>query len=101
MAIIRLLKPNGLPCAISFLPARGKTPHVIRVTGKKGQDTMFTLAGQDVRTVYYRAIDRRLELIGLASDDAARRTLQATFDAFLTHYGLRLVPHTIHVLDLP
>lgn len=93
------LNQHGLPLGVSFARATGTRPHCLRVTGPDGVQNMFSLERDalDPRAVYAQAIGQRLAWLGVC-DRAVLVALEATFDAFCAHYGLRWEPRTVYTL---
>jgi hypothetical protein len=91
---------NGLPKGITFRK-HGKNPNsfVFRVTNGK-QQTDIGANADTFSDCYLKAIEKRLELVGEESNDNLKWELVGTFDAFLRHYGIVLMPTIKHEIQI-
>ena len=87
---MKLLHNDGAPMGMYFRK-HGKASYVIRVISGFHQ-TDFGVTPDNIASVYEKAIDKRLELIGTPDDADAWQTLASAYGAFLTRYGVSVEP---------
>lgn len=89
---MKLLHNTGVPIGITFRRHMSNVnSYVIRVTGNQ-QQTDIGANADNFAECYERAVDKRLELLNRQDDADAWQTLASAYSAFLTHYGIVLVP---------
>jgi hypothetical protein len=96
---MKLLHNDGSPIGITFRKHKqNANSYVLRITGKNEMGTSYsTDIGANPEyfaECYEKAIDKRLELLGLSDDANAFQTLASAYGAFLTRYGIEFQPVT-------
>jgi hypothetical protein len=87
---VKLLRASGAPYGIYFKKhAQNANSYIIRVTGN-GEQTDIGANPEDMPRCYEKAIDKRLELLGIPDDADAWQKLASAYGAFLTHYGIEI-----------
>jgi hypothetical protein len=90
--MLKLLYSDGAPKGITFRRHKqNPNSFVIRVNGS-GQTTDIGADPNNMPECYEKAIDKRLELLGIQDDADAWQTLASAYGAFLTHYGVTIKP---------
>lgn len=92
---MRLLNRNGSPTGINFRRHKQNNGYVIRVTGGNLQ-TDFGVTPDTLEECYEKAIDKRLELLGIPNDAESWQTLASAYGAFLMAYGIE-VKKVVHL----
>jgi hypothetical protein len=91
---MKLLYSDGAPKGITFRRHKqNPNSFVIRVNGN-GFTTDIGADANNMPECYEKAIDKRLELLGMPDDADAWQTLASAYGAFLTHYGVTIEPVT-------
>jgi len=85
---MKLLNNDGSPIGMYFRK-HGKSSFIIRVMGEF-QQTDFGVTPDNIADTYEKAIDKRLELLGMSDDADAWQTLASAYGAFLTRYGITI-----------
>lgn len=88
---MKLLNGDGSPMGLNFRRHKQNKGFVIRVAGN-GQQTDFGVTPDNITDVYEKAIDKRLELLGMQDDADAWQTLASAYGAFLARYGVSVEP---------
>lgn len=88
--MVKLINAKGVPNGISFRKHKQNVnSYVIRVSGN-GLQTDIGANAECMPECYERAVDKRLELLGMSDDADAWQTLASAYGAFLTHYGIEI-----------
>jgi hypothetical protein len=95
---MKLLNRDGSPVGFNFR-RHGKNAFTLRVKGES-QQTDFGITPDNITQVYEKAIDKRLEFLGIPDDAEAWQTLASAYGAFLTRYGVEVVPVTHYEFDI-
>lgn len=91
---MRLINVNGSPIGIYFKKHnQNANSYLIRVTGK-GQQTDIGADPENMAECFEKAIDKRLELLGIPDDAESWQTLASSYGAFLDYYGIEIVTAT-------
>lgn len=91
---MKLLHSNGVPIGLYFRKhPQSPTSYVIRVIGK-GEQTDVGANAECLAECYERAIDKRLAYLGMEGNAEAFTTLASAYSAFLSHYGISVIPVT-------
>jgi hypothetical protein len=96
---MRLLNANGAPLGIIFRKHGQNNSYVLRITGK-GQMTDIAADPNSLETCYERAIDRRLELLGLSDDAESWQLLASAYGKFLDEFGIEIIPVVVNEFKL-
>lgn len=90
--MIKLVNAKGVPTGITFRKHRQKgNSFVIRITGDFSQ-TDIGASADSMQECYAKAVEKRLELLGMTDNSEARKTLTDAYDAFKRHYGIEIEP---------
>lgn len=97
--MIKHIRANGTPVGIIFRAARLPKHASCRLgVSAQGQQTMYSVDGNNFVEVFARAVDQRLTWIGEAHNTELRAQLLHTLPAFLQHYKLSLAPRVSYDL---
>lgn len=97
---MKLLHNHGAPIGIYFRKhQQNQNSYVLRITGN-GQQTDIGADANNMPECFERAIDKRLELLGIPDDAEAWATLASSYGAFLNHYGITFKPVTIYEFQI-
>ena len=96
---MRILNAKGEPLGISFMRHKQNNGYVIRVSGN-GAQTDFGVTPDNIATCFEKAIDRRLEMLGIPEDAEAWQILASAYGAFLARYNIEIKQVVINEFDI-
>jgi hypothetical protein len=95
---MKLLNGDGSPVGFNFR-RHGKNAFILRVKGES-QQADFGITPDNIAYVYEKAIDKRLEFLGIPDDAEAWQTLASAYGAFLARYSVEIKPVTHYEFNI-